>query len=139
MKHLVISLFIISFCLLFSSNAQAAFQSDVTNCLKINDSNDRLDCYDTVVKYYKLNPSSNTVSSNTSSETKPPVSVSSSPISASVPAASPMMPVQNIPTQKDSTSARFGLVEAEEEGAVKSIQSSGRRIFRMGKRQNPKA
>jgi len=123
MKHLIASLFVISLCLLFSNHAQASFQSDVTNCLKINNSNDRLDCYDTVVKYYKLNSSSAAEHTKTTSEPSSPITAPLNPNTVNVPIASPALAEQSKPTKKITSSDEFGLIEAQTEGAVESIQS----------------
>lgn len=45
---------IIIVALCFPHNVWAGFKSDLDRCINISDNNDRLDCYDTVVKYYKL-------------------------------------------------------------------------------------
>ena len=123
MKNLTLILVIVSLSLFFCNKAEASFQSDVTNCLKINDSDDRLDCYDTVVKYYKLNPSTTKSITNTSINTSAPKSVPVNPISNSTPDAATVVPKQDTAPEKASVTDNFGQIEAETEEAVESIKS----------------
>jgi len=123
MKNLTLSLVIISLSFLFCNKVEASFQSDVTNCLTIKNADDRLDCYDTVVKYYKLNPSKSTTVKNTTTNTSAPKSVPGKPTPSKSPNLTVGVPMQNAVPGKVSTTDNFGQNEAETEDAVESIQS----------------
>ena len=123
MKNLTLTLVIASLSPLICNNAEASFQSDVTNCLTIKNSGDRLDCYDTVVKYFKLNPSKSTAVKNTTTNTSAPKSVPVNPIPSNTPKLTMGVPKQKAKPEKVSATDNFGQNEAETEDAVESIQS----------------
>jgi len=96
--------------------AFADLQSDVLGCLDKSNNSERLDCYDTVAKYYKSRPSPAKPAQTISSTT--PVVQQVAPVSVPVTIPTPPIPADH--KKPKSAEDTFGKSVAED---VESIQS----------------
>jgi len=104
--------------LTFSTTILADLRSDVLACLEKTNSDERLDCYDTVVKYYKSRPIQSKQAQVTTPNNAPATTVEQ-PVMTSKPQAN-ATPPQKVPPQQKSAEDTFGKSTAED---IESIQS----------------
>jgi len=102
----------------------ADFQSDVLGCWDKSDNNERLECYDTVVKYYKNRPSSAISEPVVQPVVEPNLNSnsdgSSSDVNIPVISSAPVQPKVIAESNKKSSEDTFG---KSVEDALESIQS----------------
>jgi len=113
MKKPLVNLLSITLFLGFSNLAMADLQSDIIGCSATENTTDRLDCYDTVAKYYKTRPQAAKSSDTIANDVPTPVPTAAvNPITPS--------PSSNAKIPQISASEAFG--QADSVG-LQSIQS----------------